>query len=774
MAKAETGSEFLALLKSSQLLSADLFKKLEKSVSGIGTAGESARSLAATLVKSGIITAWHAKRLLGGRHTGFYVGKYKLLEVLGAGGMGHVYLAEQITMQRLVALKLIRADTNQKHRKEIVARFTREARAVAALSHPNIVQAFDYDEEEGIPYMVMEFMEGIDAARQFDKFGQIPWAQAADYVAQAAAGLGHAHQAGLVHRDVKPGNMHIDRDGRVRILDLGLVSVMEGTQDDSLTVEQHQLGSVDYIAPEQALNSHQVDSRADIYGLGAAFYVVIAGKLLFEGTSTAQKLLAQQTQEPQPIGEIVPDLPPELAAVITKMIAKDPADRYQTAAEVEAAVQPFAKRISPPYDISAIRHTHEAIKPFLRRSPDVGDLNRDKSSDARELAGDGTKPKKTGGSSSRLLNQDSFLNDAGSDFFDLSNEDFGDSKPRRKSGSSSRAVSKKKRSASTSQPASLPSRRSSRSAGGRSTAGRKKTGKKKAQSNSTTSLPLLLGVMVALLGLAWFVLFAGGDKPVKPKLVITNSEPDVTVRKLNPKVTRTPNTNNTQPVPPNGQSTSQSPDPSKSMELVNEDFEGTGNSAVKWRATSESGSIAQVVEFNQGHILAMKAPNSNSTLNVTWDLGDQGKDRKLETFKLKFDWRTLSGETFGRIMNLGVGDQASVFRLKRYKGNQFRITDGNTERVIPVRYKKGHWYRFLVLYEPARREQREYHFRIISRGPRNLDSAANVLFDTRQQNAPSPKLGVSPVRFLTSRQFAGPNSSNLGSNLDNVFYSILK
>ena len=762
MAKAESGSEFLGLLKSSQLLSDDLFKKLEKSVSGIGTAGDSARRLAATLVKSGIVTAWQAKRLLSGKHTGFYVGKYKLLEVLGAGGMGHVYLAEQITMQRLVAMKLIRADTNKKHRKEIVARFTREARAVAALSHPNIVQAFDFDEEDGIPYMVMEFMEGIDAARQFDKFGKIPWAQASDYVAQAAAGLGHAHEAGLVHRDVKPGNMHVDRDGRVRILDLGLVSVMEGTQDDSLTVEQHQLGSVDYIAPEQALNSHQVDARADIYGLGAAFYVVISGKLLFEGTSTAQKLLAQQTQEPQPIAELVPDIPADLAAVITKMVAKNPDDRFQTTAEVVAAVQPFAKRISPPYDFSAIRHTHEAIKPYMRRSPDATELNREQSGAARELAGDGKKNKTTG-SSSRLSTQDSFLNDAGSDFFDLSNEDFGTPKPRRKSGGS-RSSTRKKQPAKAARPARSSSR---------STRLGKKPARKKKQTNNATSLPLLLGVMVALLGLAWFVLFSGGDQPVRPKLASNQPAPDVTVKKVRAKTKRTRNpragdrgdtNNSTQNVPFN-------PGVNGKV-LIREDFESSGNSISKWRVVAEAGSAAEVLAAADGHFIRLRNSKAQSSLNVMWDLG---KGRGFEPFRLQFDWRPLSTEIFGRIINLGVNDRNTyVFRLRRTKNNDFEIPDGKSHRSIKANFEKNVWYRFNVDCLPLQKEKREYHFRVTHRGANNQDADARVIYDSANESAPTPRLDKSTMRFLSCYRFVKKGGTGYESDLDNVSFSIIK
>ena len=329
------------------------------------------RKLAATLVNSKILTSWQARRLLGGKGAGFYVGRYKLLDLLGSGGMGRVYLAEHLKMHQLVAIKILRPVKGKSKvaEKEIVARFAREAQAIAALSHPNIVQAFDFDEVGSLRYLVMEFVEGANASAQLMKTGPLPYEQVADYICQAAAGLKHAHDAGLVHRDVKPANILIDKSGHVKLVDLGLVSCLPDATDDGLTVDEYKLGTVDFIAPEQALSSHDVDPRADIYALGGSFYRLISGKLLFPGLNTTQKLLAQQTKQPTPISELVPDLPSPIVEAINKMLAKDRNDRYADVMEIVDVLQPFAKRIAPPYAVDIIPQTREQIEPFLRRGP---------------------------------------------------------------------------------------------------------------------------------------------------------------------------------------------------------------------------------------------------------------------------------------------------------------------------------------------------------------------------------------------------------------------
>ena len=375
MGKPTTGEELLAVLESSQLVHKNLLDNLRTQLKSLGPDAQDPQKLALILIKNHVCTTYQARQLLEGRYKGFYIGKYKFLELLGAGGMGKVYLAEQITMQRLVAIKVVRQNIPKQMQKEVLARFTREARAVAGLQHNNIIRAYDFDQEGGIPYFVMEYVEGIDAANQVIKFGPIPYAQAADYVIQSANALQHAHKNGMVHRDIKPGNLLVSTSGEIKVLDLGLVACFDGTQNHSLTVAENQLGTIDYIAPEQALDSHKVDPRADIYSLGATFYTVISGKVLFPGKTTAQKLLLNQMEAPTPIKQHVPNLPDEVAAIIHKMLAKKPEDRFQTCEEVVEALTPYASRVVPPYAPSAVKFRINELDEFLGRSPDASQIN---------------------------------------------------------------------------------------------------------------------------------------------------------------------------------------------------------------------------------------------------------------------------------------------------------------------------------------------------------------------------------------------------------------
>jgi serine/threonine-protein kinase len=206
----QTVAEFLKVLADSQLLSAKSLHQIVEQVR-IAPADLSLERVANSLIRTGFLTRFQTQRLLSGRTDGFYLGKYKLFDVLGQGGMGTVYLAEQTTMKRLVAIKIIKnvADCPPETR----IRFEREARAAASLSHPNIVQAYDCDEINGVPYIAMEYVEGMDAVEQVERFGRLPWRQAADYMLQAALGLEHARLHCLVHRDIKPANL-ADRDRR--------------------------------------------------------------------------------------------------------------------------------------------------------------------------------------------------------------------------------------------------------------------------------------------------------------------------------------------------------------------------------------------------------------------------------------------------------------------------------------------------------------------------------------------------------------------------------
>lgn len=296
---------------------------------------------AAALVKLGVITRFQAQQLLQGRHKGFRLGAYLVQEQLGRGGMGVVYLAEHQELRRKVAIKVLVVGKGDDSTLA-AERFFREARAAAALDHPNIVRIFDVCRHGDTPYLVMEYVEGETLQQALDREGALPYAAAADAVAQAAAGLQHAHEKGFVHRDIKPGNLMRDKTGVVKILDMGLARSATNS-DDKLTERLDAgavVGTADFIAPEQALNSPNVDIRADIYSLGASFFALVTGKPPFAGNTT-QKLLQHQMAAPPSISTIDASLPKGLSGVAAKMLAKKPHERYQTPAEVIAALAPW-------------------------------------------------------------------------------------------------------------------------------------------------------------------------------------------------------------------------------------------------------------------------------------------------------------------------------------------------------------------------------------------------------------------------------------------------
>jgi len=289
------------------------------------------------LIDAGLLTDWQSKKLLDGRGRGFFLGKYKLLDHVGTGGMSSVYLAEHVNMQRRVAIKVL--PTNRVHDSSYLARFYREARAAAALDHPNIVHAYDIDNQGDTHYLVMEFVQGQDLQQIVKSHGALAYETAADYIRQAADGLGHAHKVGLIHRDIKPANLLVDLNGVVKVLDLGLARFSDDNQV-SLTIahDENVLGTADYLAPEQAINSHTVDVRADIYSLGCTLYFALTGHPPFPDGTLAQRLMKHQTEEPASIAKDRRDVPPELAAICKRMMAKSREKRYQTAAEVSQAL----------------------------------------------------------------------------------------------------------------------------------------------------------------------------------------------------------------------------------------------------------------------------------------------------------------------------------------------------------------------------------------------------------------------------------------------------
>jgi serine/threonine protein kinase len=299
--------------------------------------------LADGMVRDGLITGFQSEQILLGKWRRFHIGKYRVLERLGSGGMGIVYLCEHKLMRRRVAVKVL--PSVKAEDPATLERFYREARAVAALDHPNIVRAYDIDQDENLHFLVMEHVDGASLQDIIKKVGPLDSIRAAHYMRQAALGLQHAHEAAnLVHRDIKPGNVLVDRNGIVKILDMGLARFFNDTEDIlTKKYDENVLGTADYLAPEQALDSHSVDIRADIYSLGATFYFTLTGRTPFAEGTVAQKLIWHQTRQPKAIRSIRPEVPEGLVAVIDRMMAKDPSQRYQTPLGVAEALAPWTQ-----------------------------------------------------------------------------------------------------------------------------------------------------------------------------------------------------------------------------------------------------------------------------------------------------------------------------------------------------------------------------------------------------------------------------------------------
>lgn len=393
MATKLSTDSFVTVVRSSGLIPDDQLDRLLGELSG-----NDSEQLAQEFIRRGLLTPWQCDKLLQGRHKGFVLGKYRLLSLLGKGGMSAVYLAEHMLMRRRCAIKVL--PSTRVNDSSYLGRFHREAQAVASLDHPNIVRAYDVDHEKDgdrdIHFLVMEYVEGRSLHEVIQQDGVLPYVTAADYARQAAIGLDYAHKAGLVHRDIKPGNLLLDLNGVVRILDLGLARFSGDDDDHSLTVahDERVLGTADYLAPEQALDSHKVDARADIYSLGCTLYFLLTGSPPFTEGSLAQRLMAHQTKAPPPLSNKRPDVPTGLSAIVAKMMAKRADDRYQTAGDAADALAKWIESVTgnkPAGGSATSSGAMRAVngKGAIAEGQPVGERRRSPSSMARKSSGAG-------------------------------------------------------------------------------------------------------------------------------------------------------------------------------------------------------------------------------------------------------------------------------------------------------------------------------------------------------------------------------------------------
>lgn len=326
-----TAEDLVELIRKSGVIDENLLSDYLRRSGGRGLPA-AARDCAAEMVREAVITAFQAEQYLQGKYRGFTIGNYKLLERVGIGGMGQVFLCEHLHLKKRVAVKVL--PPHKANQPSALGRFYREARAAASIEHPNVVRTHDIDKDGELHYIVMDYVNGPNLLDVVKKFGPMDVGRATSYIHQVSKGLDCAFRAGIIHRDLKPGNILIDRRGVARLLDLGLARFYTDN-NDLLTLkydEKAVLGTADYVAPEQVADSHTVDARADIYSLGATFYFLLAGHPPFPTGTVSQKLNWHCTRDPEPIRKLRPEVSHGLAAALEKMMAKDPKARFQSAA----------------------------------------------------------------------------------------------------------------------------------------------------------------------------------------------------------------------------------------------------------------------------------------------------------------------------------------------------------------------------------------------------------------------------------------------------------
>jgi len=326
---------FLSQLSSSGIVPEDKLKVVVSKKANFAD-GE---ALARDMIKLRLLTKYQAEQILGGKGKNLSMGKYQILEKIGAGGMGQVYKAFHKSTERIVAIKMILG--KGKIDPDIAKRFEREVKAAAKLVHANIITVFDADQADGRIFMVMEYISGNDLGELLRKKGQLKVSEVVQYMLQAARGLKYAHDQGVIHRDIKPGNILVDSNGNVKIVDMGLAKLESKNADESisiLTASASIMGTIDFMSPEQGFSSKNVDARTDIYSLGATLFFLLSRKVMYPGDSAFEKMLAHRESPIPSLQKIRTDIPPELQTVFTKMVAKKVEDRYSHMAEVILAL----------------------------------------------------------------------------------------------------------------------------------------------------------------------------------------------------------------------------------------------------------------------------------------------------------------------------------------------------------------------------------------------------------------------------------------------------
>jgi serine/threonine protein kinase len=335
-----TVNQFLKHLITSRLMTMDEVQAFLSTLDG-DQKPQDGEAFAKKLVHAKQLTAFQASAIYRGKPHGLVLGDYMLLERIGMGGMGQVFKAMHHRMERVVALKVL--PTKTMNSPDAIERFQREVKAAAKLSHPNIVTAFDAREDGGVYSLVMEYVDGIDLARLVTEKGPLEVGKALDYIVQTARGLEHAHSQGVVHRDIKPANLLLDKQGTIKILDMGLARLQEGAVGTvsaaaGLTSVGSLMGTIDFMSPEQALDCRQADCTSDIYSLGCTLHVLLIGHPIFVGETIMARILAHRESPPPSLRAERNDIPAAVDAAFRRMVAKKVEDRFQSMTEVIAAL----------------------------------------------------------------------------------------------------------------------------------------------------------------------------------------------------------------------------------------------------------------------------------------------------------------------------------------------------------------------------------------------------------------------------------------------------
>ena len=362
-------------------------------------------ALARVLVQDEKLTSFQSARVLEGKESQLALGDFVLLGEIGKGGMGRVFKARHrpsgaVAAVKVVPEEVIRRGAGQEsapeasevytdQRSVALGRFHQEVVAASRLCHPNIVAAYESGEEKGIQYLVMEYVDGQDLATLVQEYGPVPVDVAIGWILQAARGLEYAHSKNVIHRDIKPGNLLLDREGKIKILDMGLARVMEeeiagpgATLAERLTFRGEMLGTVDYISPEQAVDTRSADRRSDIYSLGCTFYRLVTAEPLYDGETALGKLLAHHEAPIPPLRDAVPDASAMLDQAFHKMVAKLPGERYQTMTEVIAAL-----RACPEAAVAGDRVWQPSVEHAVREIGVRARSGRSRASSSRTVSG---------------------------------------------------------------------------------------------------------------------------------------------------------------------------------------------------------------------------------------------------------------------------------------------------------------------------------------------------------------------------------------------------